>query len=97
MGCQVILELRAAPGRAEDIRAWLKGVLHETRSFEGCVTLHAVQNQEDPDIIVLVEQWDTRQHYERYLAWRVARGDMARFSGMMAGPPIIRFFDFFGI
>lgn len=65
MSCEVILELRAAPGRAEDIRAWLKGVLPETRSFEGCVTLHAVQNQEDPHTIVLLEQWDTRQRYER--------------------------------
>jgi quinol monooxygenase YgiN len=46
---------------------------------------------------VIVEQWDTRGHYEKYLAWRTESGVMDEFAAMMAGPPNIRFFDYFGV
>jgi quinol monooxygenase YgiN len=60
-------------------------------------TLYCIQNQEDPEVVLIVEQWDSRQHYERYLAWRAERGDMEIFGAMMAGPPNIRFFDYFRV
>jgi quinol monooxygenase YgiN len=97
MSCQVILEFRAAPGRVADVQQWLKGVLPDTRAFDGCQTLYCIQNQEDPEVVLIVEQWDSRQHYERYLAWRAERGDMEVFGAMMAGPPNIRFFDYFRV
>ncbi|MBX9605390.1 MAG: antibiotic biosynthesis monooxygenase [Gammaproteobacteria bacterium] len=95
--CQVILEFNAKPDCVEKVREWLKSVLPDTRSFDGCVTLHVIQNQEDPTGIAIIEQWDSRQHYERYLAWRGERGDMEVFGAMMAGPPNIRFFDYFRV
>jgi len=94
---QVILEFQAKEGCIEKVQSWLKSVLPDTRSFDGCVTLHVVQNQDDPAGIMIIEQWDTRQHYERYLAWRQERGDMEVFGSMMAGPPTIRFFDYFRV
>jgi quinol monooxygenase YgiN len=97
MSCQVILEFSAKPDCVDKVRAWLKGVLPDTRSFPGCVTLHVIQNQEDPTGIMIVEQWDSRQDYEKYLAWRTERGDMVEFGAMMAGPPNIRFFDYFRV
>ncbi len=97
MTTQVILEFHAKPDCVEKVRAWLKSVLPDTRGFDGCMTLHVIQNQEDRTNIVIVEQWATRQHYEKYLAWRTERGDMEIFGAMMAGPPTIRFFDYFRV
>lgn len=97
MTTQVILEFRAKPDCIEKARDWLKGVLPDTRSFDGCVTLHVVQNQDDPAGIMIIEQWDTRAQYEKYLAWRTERGDMVAFGAMMDGPPSIRFFDYFRV
>lgn len=97
MSCQVILELKAKPDCIEKARAFLRKVLPDTRSYAGCITLHVIQNQDDPTTIVIVEQWDTRQHYEKYLAWRTESGVMDEFGAMMAGPPNIRFFDYFGV
>ena len=76
------------------IRRWMHP---RTRAFDGCQTLYCIQNQEDPEVVLIVEQWDSRQHYERYLAWRAERGDMEVFGAMMAGPPNIRFFDYFRV
>ncbi len=48
-------------------------VLLDTRAFDGYATLHIVRNYEVPNSIVIVEQWDSREHYDRYLAWRTER------------------------
>jgi len=97
MTTQVILEFRAKADCIEKVRTWLRNVLPDTRGFDGCVTLHVAQNQDDSAAIMIVEQWDTRAHYEKYLAWRTERGDMVEFGAMMDGPPSIRFFDYFRI
>ena len=97
MSCQVILEFQAKPDCVEKVRDFLKAALPDTRAFDGCMTLHVVQNQEDPTGIVIIEQWETRPQYEKYLAWRTERGDMDTFGAMMAGEPNIRFFDYFRV
>ena len=50
------------------------------------MTLHVVQNQDDPTGIVIIEQWETRVQYEKYLAWRTKRGDMALSPGTKVWP-----------
>jgi quinol monooxygenase YgiN len=97
MTTQVILEFRAKSDCIERARSFLKRVLPDTRGYDGCVTLHVVQNQDDPAGIMIVEQWETRGHYEHYLAWRTASGVMDEFGAMMDGPPTIRFFDYFRV
>lgn len=97
MTCQVILEFKAKPGAIEKAKAWLRSVLPDTRGFEGCLTLYCIQDQDEPDAILIIEQWAKRENYEKYLAWRGERGDMETFGSFMAGPPKIRFFDYFGI
>lgn len=97
MTTQVIFEFTAKKDCVEKVQRWLKEVLPDTRGFDGCVTLHVVQNQDDPTAIMIIEQWETRAHYERYLAWRGERGDMEVFGSMMVGPPNIRFFDYFRV
>ena len=56
MSCQVILEFQAKPDCVEKVRGFLKGALPDTRAFDGCMTLHVVQNQDDPTGIVIIEQ-----------------------------------------
>ena len=97
MTCQVILEIKVKPESVDAARAWFRSVLPDTRAYAGFVTLHITQNQDDPTDLMIVEQWDTRAAYEKYLAWRGERGDMVVFGDMMEGPPTIRFFDFVGV
>ena len=97
MTCQVILEIKVKPECVEPARAWFKSVLPDTRAFDGFVTLHMGQNQDDPTELMIVEQWDTRAAYEKYLAWRGERGDMNALGAMLAGEPRFRFFNYFGV
>ena len=97
MGCVVIFEFRTKTGQAADMRRWLRDNLGDTRAFDGFQTLVATTNQDDPEQVAVIEQWDSRQHYERYIAWRTERGDIATVVGMIDGEPTIRFLNYMGV
>ena len=55
------------------------------------------QNQEDPSNSVLVENWDSKEQFEKYFGWRTERGDVEKLGAWLAGPPSIRYFDNAGV
>ncbi len=93
MSVLVLFDGNAKPGNGKDITNWLRDELHHTRGFDGCngITIHS--NQDNPDNMVFVENWDSRQQYEKYLAWRTERGDLEKWGGWLSGAPSIRYFD----
>jgi quinol monooxygenase YgiN len=93
MSIQVVLEIQAAEGQADGLKAAFKKHLGDTRARKGCrgVTVH--QDQDTPTKIVLLERWDSRAEYESYLAWRMGDGAMPELATLVAGPPAIRYFD----
>ena len=97
MTCQVILDFRAREDSIEDLRSYLHKILPETRGYDGCNNLYLIQNQDDPMALVVIEQWDTRPKYEKYLAWRTETGVVDELITFLDGEPTFRFFDYFGV
>lgn len=95
MACQVIFEFRIKDGCEDKLKQHLKGILPDTRDFPGCLTVHMVQDMEDPAKVVLLEQWETKNDYDKYLAWRTERGDVAALEKLFEDPRF-RFFNFWG-
>ncbi len=95
MACTVMLELNVKPECVDQVKEGLKGILPDTRSYDGCLGVYAVQNQDDANTLVAVEEWESRAKYEAYLAWRTERGDLEPLVAMLAGEPSIRYFDKF--
>lgn len=93
MAVRVLLEVRAKPGTGNELVAYLRTILPETRAYEGCLGADMLQNSDDGDNLVLVETWETREQYEKYLAWRRGRGDSDRLKEGLAEPPDIRHFE----
>ncbi len=93
MATRVFLEVRAKPGTGAELIAFFRSILPETRAHEGCTSVDALQNSDDADNVVLVEVWETREQYEKYLAWRREKGTSDRLMEALAEPPIIRHFD----
>jgi quinol monooxygenase YgiN len=48
---------------------------------------------EDPHKFVLTEVWDSKEHYEKYAAFRVEDGTVAAISNMCVDGPNIDIFD----
>ena len=93
MAVSVILEVKAKPGTGDELIAFFKSILPETRAFEGCTSVETLQNSDDADNVVLVEMWEDREQYEKYLAWRRERGTTDQLMEALAEPPSIRLFD----
>ena len=97
MSVLVLLEINVKPGSMDDLTTYLRDGLHHTRGSAGCNGLTVHKGQDDPNNLVIVESWDTREQYETYLNWRAERGDLEKMSAWVDGPPSIRYFDNVGV
>jgi len=65
----IIVSFPAAKGKYRELETLLMSILPETRAFEGCRSLEVYQ-EKGSDIFTLIEDWETFDHYDRYLQWR---------------------------
>lgn len=86
MPCDMIVKMKALPGRRDEVVEFFGGLLKETRGFPGCeaVTLYVVEGSEDE--IVLVDRWTDRAAFDRYFAWRLETGHIEQLVQMLAEP-----------
>ena len=97
MAATIILEVKIKPGSGDETIALFKELLPDTRKYDGCISIDVYRNQEDPEVIVLVEQWEQRPKHEAYLNWRTETGAMAALGKLAAEPPNIRYLDNTGV
>ncbi len=93
MACTVLLELKVKPECVDETLQGLAALLPETRSYPGCIEVYAHQNQDDPTHIVAIEQWESREAYEKYFAWRTETGVIGQLANWVSAEPSIRYFD----
>lgn len=96
MACQVLLEFRVKDGCHDRLKQKFKELLPDTRGFDGCISIYLIRDREDHAKIMVVEMWDTKEQYDKYLQWRVDRGDMDVLGTMLENPSW-RFLDFWGV
>ena len=93
MAVTILLETQAKPGGGDELLAMFKAALPDTRAWEGCIGLKAYRDQDNPDSIILVEDFETKEAYQKYLSWRQETGVFDQLSAMLAAPPSIRYLD----
>lgn len=93
MSVNVVLEVQAKPECIDELNLTLIKILPDTRSFDGCLNVKVTVNQDDPLNIVIFETWESRQHYETYLAWRSDTGALLALGKLLSQEPSIRYFD----
>ena len=93
MSILVLLEGQVKSDKIADMKAYLAQILPETRSYDGCQGIDVHFNMDDPGNMVLVEQWESRGHHEKYAQWRKETGVSAKLGSMLTGPPKGRYFE----
>lgn len=83
---RVTVQFPCQPGKGKDMLEILSAALVETRAYDGCSSVEAFVNADDPDVVLLVEEWETRGHHERYMAWRVENGMAELLQPILKGP-----------
>lgn len=93
MPIMVLVEVRAKAETVDRFKGELPALFPDTRAYDGCQGITAYACADDGHTLVFVEDWETKTHYERYLAWRKETGVFARLTSMLADAPSIRFFQ----
>ena len=88
----VTLECTVRADCMDKLIAFMQQVMPDTRNYDGCQSINPYLN-EDNRTILMVEYWDSKAHYEKYLAWRQETGTLDELAEMIEGPPTIRFFE----
>lgn len=96
MVCQVLLEAKIKDGCHDKLKASFVELLPVTRAYDGCISLYITKDLDDPSRIIIIEMWETRGHYERYLQWRTEQGDMDALGELMEDPSW-RFLEMWGV
>lgn len=94
MSVKVILELNLKPEVVEAVKDGFAATLVDTRKFEGCEEISIIQSEDDPNKLLILEQWETRANYEAYLKWRTERGDMDNLNAISTKPFQVSYFRF---
>ncbi len=84
MDDRVIAEFPVKAGKRAEFEATLRGALPDTRGFDGCREITTFHDAET-DRFVLIEEWDSFEHYDRYLAWRMENGLAALLEPLLEG------------
>ena len=91
MSVIVNLQLKAKEGQAPAVLEMFRNLLPGTRAYEGCHWVKAVKNLDDENVIEAVSQWDSKNHYDAYLKWRVDTGALAALAELLDAEPVFRF------
>ena len=93
MSVNIILEMQAKPETLDELKSTIEKILPDTRSYDGCLGVQVIGNQDDPLNFVFFETWASRQEFEKYLGWRTETGALEALGAMLSQPPSIRYFD----
>ena len=69
----VIATFPAQAGKLEELKQLFRDALVDTRAFDGCISID-VHVEKDTETIHLIEYWESLDHYEAYLHWRIENG-----------------------
>ena len=93
MSVSVLLSGTLKDGLVEQFTEICSEAFHVTRAFDGCQNINLTLNVENPHKYALTEVWDSKEHYEKYLAFRTEDGTVGAIGDMSVDGPNIDIFD----
>ena len=78
------LEIPVHEEKLEGFLDVLREALKETRAYEGCQDVGTFVEMETGNVM-LVELWETAEHQQAYLNWRIETGLTEALSDFLAG------------
>ncbi|MDD5558580.1 putative quinol monooxygenase [Candidatus Methylomirabilis sp.] len=89
-GVRVVARIVARPGKEDELRALLQGLIEPTRREPGCVTYELLQNKTDPADFTFVEEWRSEADLDAHLQSAHLRQARSRLSELAVTDPDIR-------
>ena len=93
MTVSVLLEGVLKEGELDNLIEICKDAYKITRAHEGCHGINLTLNVENNNNFVMTETWESKDHYEKYVAFRNEDGTVELLVSLCDEGPSIRIFD----
>ncbi|MDE0988994.1 MAG: antibiotic biosynthesis monooxygenase [Pseudomonadales bacterium] len=93
MTVSVLFEGTLKSGEQDVFTELCREAFKVTRAYDGCQTIDLTYNTEDENNWVLTETWDSKEQYEKYVAFRVEDGTVEAISSLCKDAPSIKIYD----
>tara|TARA_B110000285_G_scaffold165778_1_gene185197 strand:- start:2028 stop:2321 length:294 start_codon:yes stop_codon:yes gene_type:complete len=87
MTCKVIAEWNMKDGKAADLVEDCRGLFPVTRTFDGCIMIDVSIAQDDQNLVIMTEEWASKEHHLAYMKFRTEDGTVANIMPMLTGAP----------
>lgn len=87
---RVVARIVARPGKVEELRAVLQGLVEPTRKEPGCITYELLQNKNDATDFTFVEEWCSEADLDAHLQSPHLQHARVRMPELAAADPDIR-------
>jgi len=57
-----------------------------TREFDGCSHIDISADQEDPNRLIMTENWASKEHHLKYLEYRTDDGNLEKLVALLESP-----------
>lgn len=84
-GVMITVKIEVKSEVIDDYLAALPESIAEVASRPGFRDLRCTRNKDNPNLFMWVENWDSEDDYNAYIAWRTERGDMDGYKDIAVG------------
>ena len=81
------------PECVDEFAKTLGGMFAETSTHDGFINIRLLKSDIAENEFILLQEWETAQHHQAYMAFRAEQGDLDRLATMTAGPMLIHYWD----
>ena len=92
MSIIVSVEFSLQAGKQKEFLDVLGSVLPDTRAYDGCIRV-VTYAEDNGSSIILIEEWETKEHQKAYFQWRVDTGMVDAIAPYVAAPPTIKYYE----
>jgi quinol monooxygenase YgiN len=86
---RVVARFKAMPGKSDEVREVLKGLVEPTRKETGCLVYELLQNTKDPSDFTFVEEWKNDEAFDSHTSSDHIKALGTRLNGLVIGIPDI--------
>jgi len=91
MTVMITLNIPLFPNQSDEMLALLKKALVDTRNYAGCQSIE-VFLREDRASLLLIQLWDSKEHQEAYLKWRIDTGLAGLVEPFIPSPLVFKYY-----
>ncbi|MEP0266090.1 antibiotic biosynthesis monooxygenase [Dokdonia sp.] len=93
MKIMVKIELIAQYKNIEKVQHFFKRILPETRNYEGCEDAKILTYPMELHKFMLIEYWESSEHYLEYGEWRNKTGDFEKLRPLLTSEIDLQIFE----